>query len=74
MNGEGKKGMEVFMWGYLPGATPQRSPLLVPTAVKLAAEGDGWEGVCGGGCGFAMAISGTLVFGVVKFGEEDFDC
>uniref|UniRef100_A0A0D9V7R5 Ultraviolet-B receptor UVR8 n=1 Tax=Leersia perrieri TaxID=77586 RepID=A0A0D9V7R5_9ORYZ len=49
----------VFMWGYLPGVSPQRSPLLGPVPVRLpaAAGGDGWRDVCGGGCGFAMAIS-----------------
>ncbi|KAL5229006.1 hypothetical protein ABZP36_017271 [Zizania latifolia] len=49
----------VLMWGYLPGISPQRSPLLGPVPVKLplAAGGDGWRDVCGGGCGFAMAIS-----------------
>lgn len=50
----------VFMWGYLPGALPQRSPLLSPVAVRLPPSiGDGcsWNDVYGGGCGFAMAIS-----------------
>ncbi|XP_058099402.1 ultraviolet-B receptor UVR8-like isoform X2 [Magnolia sinica] len=49
----------VFMWGYLPGATPQRSPLLLPSVVQVppSANGDPWKDVCGGGCGFAMAIS-----------------
>ncbi|XP_050212038.1 ultraviolet-B receptor UVR8 isoform X2 [Mercurialis annua] len=61
MNGEGKEmsKMEeklVYMWGYLPGALPQRSPILSPVNVT-ANEGYSWEDVCGGGCGFAMAIS-----------------
>ncbi|XP_057475141.1 ultraviolet-B receptor UVR8-like isoform X1 [Actinidia eriantha] len=50
----------VFMWGYLPGALPQRSPLLSPTAVRLPQSigaGRSWKDVSGGGCGFAMAIS-----------------
>ncbi|KAL6616369.1 hypothetical protein ACP70R_038639 [Stipagrostis hirtigluma subsp. patula] len=54
----------VLMWGYLPGVSPQRSPLLGPVPVRLppaaaaaAGGGDGWRDVCGGGCGFAMAIS-----------------
>ncbi|XP_059628089.1 ultraviolet-B receptor UVR8-like isoform X2 [Cornus florida] len=50
----------VFMWGYLPGALPQRSPLLSPVAVRLPPSigvGSFWEDVCGGGCGFAMALS-----------------
>ncbi|KAL5220980.1 hypothetical protein ABZP36_025693 [Zizania latifolia] len=49
----------VLMWGYLPGVSPQRSPLLGPVPVRLPlADGcDGWRDVCGGGCGFAMAIS-----------------
>ncbi|KAL5569010.1 hypothetical protein UlMin_025585 [Ulmus minor] len=48
---------EVYMWGYLPGALPQRSPLLSPTFVRLPSSSDSWMDVCGGGCGFAMAIS-----------------
>ncbi|KAG8078471.1 hypothetical protein GUJ93_ZPchr0007g6291 [Zizania palustris] len=49
----------VLMWGYLPGVSPQRSPLLGPVPVRLPLAGgsDGWRDVCGGGCGFAMAIS-----------------
>ncbi|XP_052172883.1 ultraviolet-B receptor UVR8-like isoform X3 [Diospyros lotus] len=64
MNGSGKEeNMEkaneavVLMWGYLPGASPQRSPLLSPASVRFPATGDSWKDVCGGGCGFAMAIS-----------------
>ncbi|RWW78190.1 hypothetical protein BHE74_00013609 [Ensete ventricosum] len=50
----------VLMWGYLPGMSPQRSPLLYPVAVRMpdSAAGDRWMDVSGGGCGFAMAISG----------------
>ncbi|KAJ9175763.1 hypothetical protein P3X46_014284 [Hevea brasiliensis] len=67
MNGEGKWGDEglkmeemvkdklVFMWGYLPGALPQRAPILSPVVVRP--NGYTWKDVCGGGCGFAMAIS-----------------
>lgn len=76
MNGEREKerveGMEVeekdkeklvFMWGYLPGALPQRSPILSPVVVRLPATvGSTWKDVCGGGCGFAMAISGAFLF------------
>ncbi|KAK9290547.1 hypothetical protein L1049_008717 [Liquidambar formosana] len=51
----------VYMWGYLPGASPERSPLTSPVPVRLPASiiaGDStWKDVCGGGCGFAMAIS-----------------
>ncbi|XP_040987744.1 ultraviolet-B receptor UVR8-like isoform X4 [Juglans microcarpa x Juglans regia] len=73
MNGGGKgdaeavnmeeeiKGKLVYMWGYLPGALPQRSPLTSPVAVRvpptIGSFGDSWKDVCGGGCGFAMAIS-----------------
>ncbi|XP_057979918.1 ultraviolet-B receptor UVR8 isoform X2 [Malania oleifera] len=71
MNGDGKgedetvkmeevKERLVFMWGYLPGASPQRSPLLSPVVVRLPPSigaGYSWKDVCGGGCGFAMAIS-----------------
>lgn len=72
MNGDGKavkmeeeiKGKLVYMWGYLPGALPQRSPLTSPVAVRvpptIGSFGDSWKDVCGGGCGFAMAISGAL--------------
>ena len=63
--GTGNKERVVLMWGYLPGVSPQRSPLLGPVPVRLppaaaAAGGDGWRDVCGGGCGFAMAISGDV--------------
>ncbi|XP_010532771.1 PREDICTED: ultraviolet-B receptor UVR8 isoform X1 [Tarenaya hassleriana] len=54
----------VYMWGYLPGASPQRSPLLSPVEVKIPpATASSWKDVCGGGCGFAMAIaeSGKLM-------------
>lgn len=73
MNGDGGDGDEevkmeeqeatqtqrvVYMWGYLPGALPQRSPLLSPTTVRLPPNAYTWMDVSGGGCGFAMAISG----------------
>lgn len=75
MNGEGKgtdeaavmEGVKenlVFMMGYLPGALPQRSPLLSPIAVRSSVSIHGWRDVCGGGCGFAMAISGALFFSI----------
>ncbi|XP_042968733.1 ultraviolet-B receptor UVR8-like isoform X3 [Carya illinoinensis] len=73
MNGEGKggdvavkmeeeiRGKLVYMWGYLPGALPQRLPLTSPVAVRVPATisfaGDSWKDVCGGGCGFATALS-----------------
>lgn len=76
MNGHGEGGEEslrakmevdrerfVYMWGYLPGALPQRSPLLSPVVVRLPLSigaGSSWRDVCGGGCGFAMAISGNF--------------
>ncbi|KAJ9160169.1 hypothetical protein P3X46_025594 [Hevea brasiliensis] len=67
MNGEGRGGDErskmeemvkeklVFMWGYLPGALPLRAPILSPVVVRP--DEYTWKDVCGGGCGFAMAIS-----------------
>lgn len=58
---EPKKEKLVFVWGYLPGALPQRSPLPSPVMVRLppsVGAGSSWADVCGGGCGFAMAISG----------------
>ncbi|CAI0412103.1 unnamed protein product [Linum tenue] len=65
MNGEGRedetakdKDKLVFMCGYLPGALPERSPISSPVVVR--SEGFGWKDVCGGGCGFAMAISDDL--------------
>ncbi|KAL2336561.1 hypothetical protein Fmac_011007 [Flemingia macrophylla] len=50
----------VYMWGYLPGASPEKSPILSPAPVRFSdpsLAGDSWKDVCGGGCGFAMAIS-----------------
>jgi len=52
----------VRMWGYLPAASPQRLPLLQPTPVPPAASSStdsALKIVCNGGCGFALAISGT---------------
>lgn len=57
---EEEKDKLVFMWGYLPGALPQRSPLLSPVAVRLPPASGAWKDVCGGGCGFAMAVSGAF--------------
>ncbi|KNA17514.1 hypothetical protein SOVF_079260 isoform B [Spinacia oleracea] len=57
---EEERKKRVYMWGYLPGALPQRTPLQSPTLVKLPpSSGNFWKDVCGGGCGFAMAISDT---------------
>ncbi|CAH9097570.1 unnamed protein product [Cuscuta europaea] len=60
--GEGAENQEVikrlvYMWGYLPGATQKRSPLLSAVVVRLPGAGTLWKDVSGGGCGFAMAIS-----------------
>uniref|UniRef100_A0A0E0HFH7 RCC1-like domain-containing protein n=1 Tax=Oryza nivara TaxID=4536 RepID=A0A0E0HFH7_ORYNI len=56
-----RKERVVLMWGYLPGVSQQRSPLLGPVPVRMpdaaAAAGDAWRDVAGGGCGFAMAVS-----------------
>ncbi|CAJ1800855.1 unnamed protein product [Sphenostylis stenocarpa] len=57
---EGCAEKMVYMWGYLPGASPEKSPILSPVLVPLsdpALAGDSWQDVCGGGCGFAVAIS-----------------
>lgn len=80
MNGDKDGGgadvasLKVFMWGYLPGALPQRSPILTPLPVRvppsIASLGYSWKDVCGGGCGFAMAISGLFFF----FGYEMSTC
>lgn len=64
MEGSGRDRM-VYMWGYLPGALPQRSPLLSPVVVRLPQSigaGSSWRDVFGGGCGFALAISGVDFF------------
>ncbi|KAJ6871205.1 hypothetical protein NC652_036770 [Populus alba x Populus x berolinensis] len=59
---EGKKAT-VYMWGYLPGVSLEKSPILSPISVNYPDADDSWKDVCGGGCGFAMAISegGKLV-------------
>ncbi|XVF08147.1 hypothetical protein REPUB_Repub06bG0200900 [Reevesia pubescens] len=58
---EGCKEMAVYMWGYLPAASPEKSPLLSPVPVRLPSSiqdgASSWKDVCSGGCGFAMAIS-----------------
>ncbi|XP_049375327.1 ultraviolet-B receptor UVR8-like isoform X5 [Solanum verrucosum] len=59
---EEKKKYEVLMWGYLPGVLSHKSPLTSPVEVQLPENGidvQSWKDVCGGGCGFAMAISGS---------------
>ncbi|KAK7385719.1 hypothetical protein VNO78_31535 [Psophocarpus tetragonolobus] len=60
-NGDGSEGKALhrvlYMWGYLPGALPQRTPLLTPLAVRVPPCAYSWNDVCGGGCGFAIAIS-----------------
>ncbi|GMN60119.1 hypothetical protein TIFTF001_029206 [Ficus carica] len=56
------KEVMVYMWGYLPGTSPEKSPILSPTPVRLSDRiggGNSWKDICGGGCGFAMAISGS---------------
>lgn len=61
VNGVGEmeeREKKVFMWGYLPGALPQRSPILSPVEVPAGGAVSKWKDVCGGGCGFAMALSG----------------
>ncbi|KAL3826028.1 hypothetical protein ACJIZ3_022057 [Penstemon smallii] len=61
-DGVNEKKCEVLMWGYFPGVFSQRSPLTLPVTVQFpAAEvgGDSWKDVCGGGCGFGMAISAS---------------
>lgn len=58
-----KKKYEVLMWGYFPGVAQQRSPLTSPEAVRIPVEdsdGDSWKDVCGGGCGFGMALTGSF--------------
>ncbi|XP_060202019.1 ultraviolet-B receptor UVR8-like isoform X2 [Lycium barbarum] len=57
-NDEKKKNNKVLMWGYLPGVLSHKSPLTSPVAVT-GIDVESWTDVCGGGCGFAMAISGS---------------
>lgn len=58
-NYQRKSSSVVLMWGYLPGISQQRSPLFSPSPVPFPYAGDSWKDVSGGGCGFAMAISGN---------------
>ncbi|KAK9920599.1 hypothetical protein M0R45_029150 [Rubus argutus] len=55
-----RKEALVYMSGYLPGVSPEKSPVLSLEPVQFPNPtdgGDSWKDVCGGGCGFAMAIS-----------------
>ncbi|KAJ8747117.1 hypothetical protein K2173_008916 [Erythroxylum novogranatense] len=52
------KETAVYMCGYLPGVSQEKSPILSPVPVPLH-DSESWNEVCGGGCGFAMAISGS---------------
>ncbi|XP_073297958.1 RCC1 domain-containing protein RUG3, mitochondrial-like isoform X1 [Primulina huaijiensis] len=67
-----EKKLEVLMWGYFPGVMMQQSSLASPASVRFPEEevaGDSWKDVCGGGCGFGMAIS---AFGkVITWGSAD---
>ncbi|XP_050380217.1 ultraviolet-B receptor UVR8-like isoform X2 [Argentina anserina] len=57
---ESRREAAVYMSGYLPGVSPEKSPMLSLEPVKFPDPmdgGDSWKEVCGGGCGFAMAIS-----------------
>lgn len=55
----------VYMWGYLPGASPQRSPLMSPVEVTIPpAVESSWKDVSGGGCGFAMATAGLRMISI----------
>jgi len=56
-----EKEKVVLMWGYFPGVSSQRSPLLCLAVVRMPPEysaGDSWRDISGGG-GFTMAVSGT---------------
>ena len=64
------KEVMVYMWGYHPGTSPEKSPILSPTPVRLSDRiggGNSWKDICGGGCGFAMAISGSSSIFIVFF-------
>lgn len=56
----------VYMCGYLPGISPDKSPILSPIPVRLHGD-DAWKDVCGGGCGFAIAISSKQISARVNF-------
>ncbi|XP_024362461.1 uncharacterized protein [Physcomitrium patens] len=56
-NAAGSGVCKVCMWGYLPAASPQRTPLLHPTLVPITALDDPLKIVCNGGCGFGIGIS-----------------
>ncbi|XP_022767592.1 ultraviolet-B receptor UVR8-like isoform X2 [Durio zibethinus] len=52
------KETAVYMWGYLPGALPDKlSTVRVRLSASIHGGASSWKDVCGGGCGFAMAIS-----------------
>ncbi|KAI5325691.1 hypothetical protein L3X38_034765 [Prunus dulcis] len=60
MKTEERREALVYMCGYLPGVSPEKSPVLSLAPVRFPNRmdgGDSWKDVCGGGCGFAMAIS-----------------
>ncbi|XP_044473732.1 alsin-like [Mangifera indica] len=59
----------VYMCGYLPGISPDKSPILSPIRVRLHGD-DAWKDVCGGGCGFAIAISSKQISVRVNFSER----
>ncbi|GLT92592.1 hypothetical protein SLE2022_104230 [Rubroshorea leprosula] len=63
---ECKEAAAVYMCGYLPGTSQEKTPILSPIPVRLPLSdqgADSWKDVCGGGCGFALAISesGNLI-------------
>ncbi|KAL6133194.1 hypothetical protein ACLB2K_065431 [Fragaria x ananassa] len=60
VNMENRREALVYMSGYLPGVSPEKSPMLSLEPVQFPDPrdvGDSWKDVCCGGCGFAMAIS-----------------
>lgn len=64
MKTEERREALVYMCGYLPGVSPEKSPVLSLAPVRFPNwkdGGDSWKDVCGGGCGFAMAISGLII-------------
>ncbi|KAL8508999.1 hypothetical protein ACS0TY_016260 [Phlomoides rotata] len=59
---ENEKRLDVLMSGYFPGVAAQRSPLTSPAVVRFPeaeVARDSWKDVCGGGCGFGMAVSAS---------------
>ncbi|XP_022767598.1 ultraviolet-B receptor UVR8-like isoform X6 [Durio zibethinus] len=66
------KETAVYMWGYLPGALPDKlSTVRVRLSASIHGGASSWKDVCGGGCGFAMAISELDCGKLITWGSTD---